>query len=440
MNPYNSPIHKFTNSPILPAAALCLAAYVFVNARPLAGPPIRSDGYSYYVYLPAWLLYHDWTLQAVADDCCGGAFPEFSAMFRWPSTGRWVNPHPIGPALLTIPFFTAAHLLTRWTNLSPDGFTFYYQHGAGLAGLFYVVAGLWILERMLRRYFSPAAAVATVATLLVGTSLFHYAVYDSTWSHPFSFFLFAAFLAVVTSPQRPLTTEDEEDTENESHRELRSGALVGLLSGLIVLTRHTNIALPLLFLVCAAFRRPGRRGVAHVAVAAAVALVVIAPQLALYKAATGHWILNPYGRLGFHFLAPQVWAVLFGPAKGLFFWAPLLLLACAGLFMLPESLGWLRAPIVLFLCVQTYLVASWWDWQFGASYGHRAFVDSYALLAPGLAAFYARVGARRPIAVTALAIVLCALSTFQMLQYWYGILPYSDTTWAQYRALFLRWR
>ena len=34
----------------------------------------------------------------------------------------------------------------------------------------------------------------------------------------------------------------------------------------------------------------------------------------------------------------------------------------------------------------------------------------------------------------------CALSVFQMFQYWYGIIPFSDTTWDHYRRVFLRWR
>jgi hypothetical protein len=32
------------------------------------------------------------------------------------------------------------------------------------------------------------------------------------------------------------------------------------------------------------------------------------------------------------------------------------------------------------------------------------------------------------------------LSTAQMIQYWIGVLPMVDTTWAQYTDLFLRFR
>ncbi|MEO8076834.1 MAG: hypothetical protein ABI818_10920, partial [Acidobacteriota bacterium] len=59
----------------------------------------------------------------------------------------------------------------------------------------------------------------------------------------------------------------------------------------------------------------------------------------------------------------------------------------------------------------------------------------------GLAAFYTW-AARRPAtlaATTVVAALAIALSIFQMLQYWNGVLPMSDTTWEQYRAVFLRW-
>ncbi len=92
---------------MLAAALLCAAAYVFVYGTGRANPPIRSDGYSYYVYLPAWFIYGDPSLTAVARDCCGGEFPAFTAIIRWPGTRRWVNAHPIGVAILQAPFFLA---------------------------------------------------------------------------------------------------------------------------------------------------------------------------------------------------------------------------------------------------------------------------------------------------------------------------------------------
>jgi hypothetical protein len=173
---------------------------------------------------------------------------------------------------------------------------------------------------------------------------------------------------------------------------------------------------------------------------AIVAGLVVLPQLALYRAATRHWIVSSYGELGFSFAAPHLAGVLVSPQKGLFFYAPILLFAVAGFVWLPASLRrWLPA-IAVILLVDTYLIASWFDWQFGGSYGHRAFVDVYPLFALGLASFYARAAMNRRLlhTVALVVVALCALSMFQMLQYWHGVLPMSDLTWAGYRAIFLQ--
>src|SRR5262249_44065625 len=99
------------------------------------------------------------------------------------------------------------------------------------------------------------------------------------------------------------------------------------------------------------------------------------------------------------------------------------------------------AAAIVFM-TDTYLIASWWDWQFGGSYGHRGFIDLLPFFGLGLAAFFdwaaETVTRQRIVAIATVALV--ALSSVQMLQYWNGVLPISDTTWDQYRAVFLRLR
>ena len=426
---------------VLAAAAVIAAAYVFVYASGRANPPIRSDGYSYYVYLPAWFIYHDTSLASVARDCCGGEFPAFTAIIRWPDTRRWVNAHPIGVAVMQAPFFLAAHALTKWSNLSPDGFTFYYQHGAGIAGGFWAVLGLVQMRRLLRRRFSDGVTAATLAALVCGTGLLHYATYDSSYSHTYSFFLVAALLNVA---------EDWWSlASGETRAGLRQAALLGLVAGLIVLTRHTNV----LLLLAAPLYGVGRLGVQtalalalarwrDVALAALVAALVVLPQLAIYYEATGRWVVSSYGDLTFNFASPHLWGVLFSVQKGLFFWSPLLLAAVAGFWLAPrETRPFALAAGVIF-AVDAYLIASWWDWQFGGSYGHRGFVDLLPLFAIGLAGFFAW-SARHRVRAAVAALAACALaglSLFQMLQYWNGVIPISDITWDQYKSVFLRWQ
>jgi hypothetical protein len=409
-------------------AVLAVAAFVFIYTSVPVDPPIRSDGYSYYVYLPATFLYGDPSLDRLSHDWFDGMFPDFTGITRWPATGRWVNPHPIGVAVLMLPFFAVAHLLSWWSNFPRDGFSFYYQYGAGLAGLAYFIGGLAIVRHVLARHFSSGVVLATLVCLTWGTNLFHYGVYDATFSHAFSFFLIAAWMALVERWWDDATV-------------WRSVA-AGVIAAFTVMTRHTNALFLLLLPLYGVSASPKRLRYERLAVVASTAAVCMLPQLALYRYATGRWFISPYAALGmtFTFGSPHLAGVLVWLPKGLFFWSPILLVAVAGAFV---ARGWARSlltAVALIFAADAYLIASWGDWQFGGSFGHRGFTDGLALAAPFLASSFdwASTRPRVKVAITVFASLAVALSIVQMLQYWTGVLPISDITWERYRALFLR--
>jgi hypothetical protein len=337
-----------------------------------------------------------------------------------------MNPHPIGVALLTMPFFIAARVLTWWSNLPPDGFSLYYQHAAGLAGVAAFLAGVAIVHRVLSRHFSPGVTIATLVTVIFGTNLFHYGVFESTFSHAFSFCLIAA---LVDLTDRWFVVANWPTSLG-----------LAVVSALIVLTRHPN-AIFLLIVPLADPRRfwAERRRVLEMA---AIGAIGLAPQLLIYRVATGRWLVSAYSEVGsFSFASPHLWGVLFSVQKGLFFWSPVLLLAIAGFLLPGEWERRFRLPAAIIFVTQTYLIASWSDWQFGASFGHRGFTDGLALAAIFIAAFFHWLS-KRPEAIRRGAGVavagLVVLSTAQMIQYWLRILPLANTTWDQYRSLFLR--
>ena len=420
------------------AGLLATVAYAAVYGHLDSLQQIHSDGYSYYVYLPSAFLYHDATLDALANDLYGGPYPEFTGIRRWPSTGRWLNLHPIGTAILMAPFFLVAHLLSVWSNLPRDGFSLYYQHGAALGAIVYALLGLAILRRMLREQFSDGVVLATLICITWGTNLFHYTVFDGTFSHAYAFFVVCLFVWLAQQWwDRPTL--------------LRSVAIGGV-AGLNILIRHTNaiyvLVLPLYGIVHwedVRARAIDLRDRWRMLAAAAIAgLIVLTPQLALYKWITGKWFVNAYVThgMGFSLASPHFADTLFSTQKGLFFWSPILLVAVAGVLV---ATGWARAlalPALVVFAIQTALIATWSQWQFGATFGHRGFTDGFALAAPLMAASFEWVGRHRKaipvVAVGAAAVVL--LSVAQMIQYWIGVLPMADTTWAQYRELFLRFR
>ena len=420
------------------AALLAAVAYAAIYGPLPIAEQIHSDGYSYYVYLPSLFIYHDPTLTALADDWYGGPYPDFTGIRRWPSTHRWLNLHPIGTAILMAPFFIGADLLTRWSNLPRDGFSLYYQHGAAIAAIAYWLLGLALLRSMLRQQFSDGVVLATLIGITWGTNLFHYAVFDGTFSHVYAFVTVCLWLWLV---------------ERWWDRPARwCSVALGVVAALNVLIRHTNaiylLVLPLYGITRWPDVRPRlialwdrRAGLAAAAVAGGV---VLAPQLMLYKRITGRWFVNAYDThgMGFSLASPHFVDTLFSTQKGLFFWSPLLLLSVTGAFVARGKARALVLPAVIVFLIQTALIATWSQWQFGASFGHRGYTDGFALAAPLMAASFAWV-ARHRRAIPAVALGSTAavlLSIAQMIQYWIGVLPLADTTWAQYTDLFLKFR
>src|SRR5258708_2289802 len=204
-----------------------------------------------------------------------------------------------------------------------------------------------------------------------GTNLFHYGVFDGTFSHVLSFFLICLWMLLV-----------EQWWE---HPAWRGSVALGAVAGLIVLVRHTNAVFLLVLPLYGVTRwnelrsRFGSMWASRrcLGAAALAGAAVVLPQVVLYKQITASWLVSPYGALNasFAFGSPHLFGVLFSPQKGLFFWSPILLAAILGAIVARE---WARGIVVavgVVFAIQTYLTASWFDWQFGASYGHRAFTD-----------------------------------------------------------------
>jgi hypothetical protein len=419
----------------IPAVVVAaIAAYISIYAGGLADTPVRSDGFEYYVYAPAIVIHHDPTLERLARDCCAGTFPGPIGILRWPSTGRLVDRHTMGVALLVLPFFVAGHLLTLWSNMPRDGFSQFYAHASGIAAIFYLAVGLLLLKRQLRRFFEPAVVLVTLASIVLGTNLFHYATYDSLFSHVYTFFLVCCLLHLTA---RWYTA-----------RSFADSLAIGIVIGLIVLVRAPNVVCLLIFVLYGVTNRRSLRQRIdecaarwpHLLAIAAIACAIQVPQLALSRWATGAWFVNPYGSQWFHFGSPKIIEVLFSPEKGLFFWSPILLVSLIGFVTMFETVRPLALGIVLFVASATYLIASWDDWQFGGSYGHRAFTDLLPAFAFAMAAGYERL-TRRPgwtPAIVACVALAVSLSIVQMIQYWIGIIPFRDTSWDMYRSVFLR--
>ncbi len=175
-------------------AILCLLIYAFTYLEDCFGPPIRADGAGYYAYLPSWFIHGDMTFIKLADAQFQGSIPAWTGLTPSAATGGFRNKYNIGVAVMMTPFFFAGHVLTWWMRSPPggfewwkfnhplDGYSLFYQHAAGLAGVFYMVVGLAVLRSLLATRFTKGVVLSTMATLLLGTNLLHYGSGETVFS------------------------------------------------------------------------------------------------------------------------------------------------------------------------------------------------------------------------------------------------------------------
>jgi hypothetical protein len=139
------------------------------------------------------------------------------------------------------------------------------------------------------------------------------------------------------------------------------------------------------------------------------AIAVFSPQLFAYRALYGRFGPSRLVARKMSYASPHALGVLFDPGHGLFVWAPLVLLATAGLVW--AALRARRDDPVPLALVAAFMLQVWINgavesWTEAGAFGARRFVGMTPVFAWGLAAAVAaalpRLG-RRPVAIVLLA-------------------------------------
>ena len=351
----------------------CIVLTSFFHQGNRINGVIWSDQEGYYIYLPA--LFIDGFDKA---ECINGCYQVQTA-----AGSRLFTKYTYGVALLESPFFLGAHVFAKLTDHKADGRSLPYIWSVMLAAIFYLLAGLYLISKLLKELgYSTTTGILIPVGLLFGTNLFYYTFRESGMSHVYSFFLVAALIFA-------------------SHRNSISsnslwGYLTAVILALIILIRPTNAILGLIPVLWNAGLTDARSRVSDflsngkwwLTFVLAIA-VFFAPQMAYWKSVTGSYVFYSYGEEGFtNWMSPKVLQVLFSHTNGWLIYSPILLAAFLGMALMiyRKQRGWLLSILVLTLA--TYVFGSWWAWWFGGAYGHRCYVEYLPLLAvPAAVAF-----------------------------------------------------
>jgi hypothetical protein len=396
---------------------------------------IMAEGHGYYAYLLSSYIYHDPTFTFF-----NTLYPKYYCHSFDPPTrnfinafdGIHVNKYYPGVSLLWLPFFLFAHVLALIAGWSADGYSDVYQYAIGLAGILYTYFGLRYTRNVLRWYAIPEGIQTMVLIMLLfGTNLLIYAGAWSAQSHPYSFFLIAAF------SYHTLCAFHEGQKKPGLHLGL---SVLFFVAAVTVRPQSACIVilLPLfgfhrdraLRLVQNNLRSP------YLAGALIISALLFARVIYYWYIQTGQLFLNPYHGEHYRLNNPHVMDFLFSYRKGWLLYTPFAFIGLAGIFLFPTNRE--RLTLVVFWSLLIYVSASWWCWTYSqTSFGQRTLVDFYVFIALQAAVCFKWMKDRGIKGVHYLvALVVIPLNVLQTYQYRHGILDGDLCTKETYRKYF----
>jgi len=156
-------------------------------------------------------------------------------------TGYSHNHWAIGSAILWTPFFMVGHFVAhiyKWLGypMDIDGYSFPYLVFTAIGAMFYVLWGLYLGYRLLRKFFSPFASLLSTITVFLSTPLPYYTFIQPHLSHSGEFFLVVLFITLFFSWR-------------ENGKKPLEGFMLGVASGMLFNIRNNSFIFFSIFLV-----------------------------------------------------------------------------------------------------------------------------------------------------------------------------------------------
>lgn len=341
------------------------------------------DPFGYYLYLPAFFIYDDLSLEKMdVYKRLAEKYENTNSLYQITQNdqGDHVMRYPIGWALLYFPFFFVGHAIASLTAFPADGLSLPYQYTMGYGSLLFGIGGLFYFRKFLLNLFSDRVTALLLVLVVLGTNQLHIATKLSVLVHNHIFALFAVFcwlsLKWHNSPKRSYAF------------------FIGLCGGLMTVSRPTTI---MVFLVPLLWGVSSWEGLKAKITSVIVTyryhflwlfLGVFLPglvQMTYWKLYAGSWLFYSYRdpAVGLDLLNPHTLQFLLSFRKGWFIYTPLVLIFFLGCFFKNNNRHkGLLLPILVYCLLHLYITSSWTNWWYAtADYSQRAIVETYVLLA-----------------------------------------------------------
>lgn len=411
-----SPIFKILfNSKKVVFYLIVIQLFTLFNIKPWKNAEtkdalINNDVISYYSYLPAIFIHKDLTLSFTETD----TIDYWGERKFWPQTapnGGKVIKTTMGMSFLYSPFFFLSHLYANFSKThEANGFSKPYEFGLALSCLVYLLIGFFFLRKALLKCFSDGITSFVLLSLFLGTNLFYYTTTEPCMSHAYTFSLTAILIHYIPIWLNNFT--------------IKGAVFFGLISGLLVLIRPTNLIVICMILMYGIQTKEDIKNRFSwvlnnkklLVVSILLGLMVLLPQLCYWKYITGDLVFNSYVGEHFYFNKPKIIEFLFSYRKGWLLYTPIMCFFILGIYKLFKT----KSPWALFslfsFVATVFVFSSWWCWWYGGSFGMRCMIDYYPVFAFGLAANFTTTNTIKKQALGSLVALFLVFNLFQTSQ------------------------
>ncbi len=344
-----------------------------------------------------------------------------------------INQHPVGVAVLLLPFFLLAYAYASLFHFPVDGLSFPFQIAVGLAAFVYAMIGLIFIKKLFQlRGISDKVTALILPLLFFGTNLMHYTLSEAGMSHIYSFSMISVFLYQSAKFVQ----------QRENKNLLAAFAIVGL----IILLRPNNvfIVLGIFFWFSSLqefkdfFRSLFKNKIFYFSFLLTASIVFL--QSLLWYFQSKQFFHQTYKADGFYWLNPQVLKMLLGFDGGFFIYTPLCLLFLLGLIVVYRENKFAFVAFSSLFVLVFYLFGSYCSYTFFDGLGIRVLVDYYAVFALLGAKLFMQ--AQHTKWVIATVLLFAVLFSFLSLIYTYqanrSIMLRAGMTFTKWKYIFLK--
>jgi hypothetical protein len=417
--------------------ACCIVGIILLHYRVIHSD-LRSDiplkvttwdAFGYYMYLPSIFIYQDLTdLEWLPEidsiySVTGGKWYQA----RKKENGNYVFKYLGGVSIMEAPFFLVGHFIAKSTKYKADGFSPPYQYAIAFGAVIYCILAIFLLRTLLLKFFNDRSTAISLVLLVTTTNLIQYVSVDSGMSHAYIFPLYVIIIYTTI--------------KWHSKPSIMWASLTGLTIGIATICRPTEaimLFIPLLWNTQTKEASKVKWGQVkkfkpHVLYAVIFGFIGILPQLIYWKISYGSFVYTVGSR--WVFLDP-FFRVLFGWETGWFIYTPITIFFILGFFFIKRFS--FKNSVIVFCLLNIWIIISWFDWKYGATYSTRALVQSYPVFAFPFTAIIHRINLKKwRYIFYLLGLYLIIVNLFQLKQYYTTVLHFRDMNRQYYARIYL---